>query len=111
MEFCPDCSMLLQYELPHMERPARFFCPSCPFVCNIETRLKLKKKQALVKKQMDPVISTDDMENASTAEVPCPACGYRQAAYYQVQIRSADEPMTTFYKCKNKMCGNNWRED
>uniref|UniRef100_A0A1U7WA50 DNA-directed RNA polymerase III subunit RPC10-like n=1 Tax=Nicotiana sylvestris TaxID=4096 RepID=A0A1U7WA50_NICSY len=43
--------------------------------------------------------------------VPCPACGYREAAYYQVQIRSADEPMTTFYKCKNKMCGNNWRED
>nr|XP_009774677.1 PREDICTED: uncharacterized protein LOC104224692 [Nicotiana sylvestris]XP_009774678.1 PREDICTED: uncharacterized protein LOC104224692 [Nicotiana sylvestris]XP_009774679.1 PREDICTED: uncharacterized protein LOC104224692 [Nicotiana sylvestris] len=76
MEFCPDCSMLLQYELPHMDRPARFFCPSCPFVCNIETRLKLKKKQALVKKQMDPVISTDDMENASTAEGLSTFCTY-----------------------------------
>ncbi|XP_047268813.1 DNA-directed RNA polymerase III subunit RPC10 isoform X2 [Capsicum annuum] len=104
MEMCPDCTTLLQYELPHMDRPARFFCPVCPY-------LKLKKKQPLVKKQMDPVISTEDMDNASTAEVPCPACGYREAAYYQVQIRSADEPMTTFYKCKNKMCGNNWRED
>jgi len=28
----------------------------------------MKKRQPLVKKQMDPVISTEDMDNASTAE-------------------------------------------
>ena len=28
----------------------------------------------------------------------------------QIQIRSADEPMTTFYKCANFKCGWQWRE-
>lgn len=28
----------------------------------------------------------------------CPACGHRRAYFMQLQIRSADEPMTTFYK-------------
>eukprot|EP00965_Chrysotila_dentata_P191272 6174412-Pleurochrysis_carterae.AAC.4 len=28
----------------------------------------------------------------------CPKCSYHRAYYQQLQIRSADEPMTTFYK-------------
>ena len=36
--------------------------------------------------------------------------GLNDRAYYQqLQIRSADEPMTTFYKCTS--CGLRWRED
>ena len=26
----------------------------------------------------------------------------------QIQIRSADEPMTTFYRCTNAKCANQW---
>ena len=29
----------------------------------------------------------------------CPECGNKRAYYMQIQIRSADEPMTIFYKC------------
>lgn len=32
---------------------------------------------------------------------PCRDCGKRQYSYYQLQTRSADEPMTIFYICKN----------
>ena len=39
----------------------------------------------------------------------CPKCTNRRAYYQQLQIRSADEPMTTFYKCTE--CGFRWRED
>ena len=28
----------------------------------------------------------------------------------QIQIRSADEPMTTFYRCTNMKCNFIWRE-
>ena len=47
----------------------------------------------------------------STAAV-CPQCGHKEAFYRQMQLRSADEPMTTFYKCANlSKCGHNWRGD
>ena len=36
-------------------------------------------------------------------------CGATKAYYRQMQIRSADEPMTTFYKCVE--CGSQWREN
>lgn len=39
MEFCPTCGNMLQYELPHMGRAARFFCPTCPYVCYLENRV------------------------------------------------------------------------
>ncbi|MFS7938684.1 putative DNA-directed RNA polymerase, M/15kDa subunit, nudix hydrolase [Helianthus anomalus] len=64
MEFCPTCGMLLKYELPHMSRPARFFCPTCPYVTQIEPKVKIKRKQRLVKKAVDPIITKDDMSNA-----------------------------------------------
>ncbi|XP_058181773.1 factor of DNA methylation 5-like [Rhododendron vialii] len=39
MEFCPTCGILLRYELPNTSCPARFFCPTCPYVCYIESKL------------------------------------------------------------------------
>ena len=39
MEFCPTCGNMLQYELPYMGRPSRFYCPTCPYVCYIENRV------------------------------------------------------------------------
>lgn len=39
-------------------------------------------------------------ENADKTTVQCnnSACTGNEAAFYQIQIRSADEPMTSFYK-------------
>ncbi|KAL3515542.1 hypothetical protein ACH5RR_022444 [Cinchona calisaya] len=110
MEFCPTCGMLLQYELPHMERPARFFCPTCPYVCHMETKVKIKRKHRLVKKEIDPIISKDEeLENAPETVAECPSCGNDKAAFHQRQTRSADEPMTTYYTCKK--CRHVWKED
>ena len=45
--------------------------------------------------------------NAATDEFECRKCKKRKCTYYQMQTRSADEPMTTFVTCLH--CGNNWR--
>ena len=39
-------------------------------------------------------------DNADKTKIQCPkdGCDGDEAAFYQVQIRSADEPMTGFYK-------------
>lgn len=41
---------------------------------------------------------------------PCPKCEHPRAYFMQLQTRSADEPMTTFYKCCNAQCGHRWRD-
>jgi len=45
--------------------------------------------------------------SAATDEFYCFKCKKRKCSYYQMQTRSADEPMTTFITCL--LCGNNWR--
>lgn len=40
----------------------------------------------------------------------CGKCGNEKAYFFEIQIRSADEPATTFYKCANEACSNQWRE-
>ncbi|KAK7258476.1 hypothetical protein RIF29_24055 [Crotalaria pallida] len=108
MEFCPTCGNMLQYELPNLGRPSRFFCPTCPYVCYIENRIKIKRKQRLARKAIDPVITINDMKDAPTTEAACPRCGHDKASFQQFQTRSADEPATIFYMCLK--CKHSWRE-
>ncbi len=44
---------------------------------------------------------------ASTDTFTCGKCRKKQCTYYQVQTRSADEPMTTYVQCIP--CGNKWK--
>jgi len=44
---------------------------------------------------------------ASTDTFTCRKCKSNKCTFYQQQIRSADEPMTTFVQCLN--CGNRWK--
>ncbi|KAA8498127.1 Transcription elongation factor TFIIS [Porphyridium purpureum] len=44
---------------------------------------------------------------ASTDQFRCGKCRQRKCTYYQMQTRSADEPLTTFVTCVN--CNNRWK--
>lgn len=44
---------------------------------------------------------------ASTDDFTCFKCKSSKCTFYQLQTRSADEPMTTFVTCLN--CGNRWK--
>ena len=43
-----------------------------------------------------------------SASCPNNECGGSEAYFMQLQTRSADEPMTTFYKCCD--CGHRWKD-
>ncbi len=45
-----------------------------------------------------------------TDQFKCGRCGGRECSYYELQTRSADEPMTIFITCLNKDCGKKWRQ-
>ncbi|KAL8144480.1 hypothetical protein V2J09_017512 [Rumex salicifolius] len=44
---------------------------------------------------------------ATTDQFKCGRCKQRKCTYYQMQTRSADEPMTTYVTCVN--CNNHWK--
>ncbi|TQE07790.1 hypothetical protein C1H46_006549 [Malus baccata] len=67
MEFCPGCGIMLQYELLNMH-DARFFCPTCPYVAYVDRKVKTKRRQHLVKKEIQPILTLDDYKNAPKTE-------------------------------------------
>ena len=46
--------------------------------------------------------------SVTTDAFRCGRCGKSKCTYYQMQTRSADEPITTFVRCM--VCGKRWRE-
>jgi DNA-directed RNA polymerase subunit M/transcription elongation factor TFIIS len=47
-------------------------------------------------------------KSMATDMFKCSRCHKRQCTYYEMQTRSADEPMTQFIRCLN--CGKQWRQ-
>ena len=62
---------------------------------------KLKEKELRIENKFFPKIE------ASTDNFTCGKCNSTACTYYQLQTRSADEPMTTFVTCTN--CGKRWK--
>lgn len=46
-------------------------------------------------------------QEVATDDFMCPRCHEKKCTFYQLQTRSADEPMTTFVTCV--MCGKRWK--
>tara|TARA_B110000008_G_C16977766_1_gene566774 strand:+ start:3720 stop:4244 length:525 start_codon:yes stop_codon:yes gene_type:complete len=76
------------------------------FMSHQELNPKKWKKLVEAKIKRDKNCVSVDMA-AATDEFKCFKCFARKCTYYQLQTRSADEPMTTFITCIN--CGNRWK--
>ncbi|KIO20692.1 hypothetical protein M407DRAFT_134419 [Tulasnella calospora MUT 4182] len=95
MIFCPSCANML---IISAETGAnKWACQTCPYEFPIE-KLMLSRTR-LKRKAVDDVLGGDAMwADADKTKVTCPKCEHDWAYFMQLQIRSADEPMTTFYK-------------
>ncbi|KAK7862487.1 hypothetical protein R5R35_005913 [Gryllus longicercus] len=107
LSFCPNCGNML-----HVEEGAqchRFACVTCPYIFNITQRFSWRTYPQM--KVLDDVLGgAAAWENVDSTEERCPRCAHPRAYFMQIQTRSADEPMTTFYKCCNYECGHRWRD-
>ncbi|KAL5275311.1 POLR3K family protein [Megaselia abdita] len=105
--FCPQCGNILLIE--EGNSGLRFSCATCPYIFNIKQKITTKIYPKL--KEVDHVMGgSAAWENVDSTEAECPECSHKRAYFMQIQTRSADEPMTTFYKCCNQICGHNWRD-
>ncbi|CCH40780.1 Transcription elongation factor [Wickerhamomyces ciferrii] len=67
----------------------------------------LKKELEEIKKKNLFNAQGATQERAVTDRFTCGKCKEKKVSYYQLQTRSADEPLTTFCTCEN--CGNRWK--
>lgn len=66
----------------------------------------LKKEREQIEKENLFKAKSAVEKRAITDSFICGKCKQRKVTYYQMQTRSADEPLTTFCTCVN--CGNHW---
>jgi transcription elongation factor S-II len=76
------------------------------FMSHQEMKPDKWKKMLETKKIKDENRYTPKVE-ASTDNFTCWKCKSKKCTYYQLQTRSADEPMTTFVTCLD--CGQRWK--
>ncbi|KAL7294819.1 hypothetical protein TKK_0011748 [Trichogramma kaykai] len=107
LKFCPWCSNLLQLDDDHAG--VRFKCRTCPYICKVTGSIRSNTYPKL--KEVDDVLGgSAAWENVDATDERCPKCAHPRAYFMQIQTRSADEPMTTFYRCCNPQCCHNWRD-
>jgi len=69
---------------------------------------KLQKERKDLKEiQQEARRGDRHIREATCSMFTCHKCGDNKTTYFQLQTRSADEPMTTFVTCCN--CGNHWK--
>ena len=95
MLFCPTCSNILLTEQTGDDM--RFFCRTCPYIYRIET--KFESKMQLQRKELDDVLGgAEAFKDAIVTTIACAnassGCRSDKANFFEIQIRSSDEPAT-----------------
>lgn len=76
------------------------------FMTHIE--MKPKKWEKLIEEKIErDKYKYENKIEAATDTFTCRKCKSKKCTYYQMQTRSADEPMTTYVSCIE--CGNRWK--
>lgn len=113
---CPSCSNVLTVSQAPAEggNPVnRLECLTCPYQFLL-TKRYFERKTFTRAEREDVFGGPGAWDNAQKQQgVQCPkeGCEGEEAAYFQVQIRSADEPMTSFYKVSVVPVMEKWGRD
>uniref|UniRef100_A0A7S1FQE6 DNA-directed RNA polymerase subunit n=1 Tax=Corethron hystrix TaxID=216773 RepID=A0A7S1FQE6_9STRA len=126
MWFCPLDGTLLQISSTsnNGSNSNAFACRTCRYVCEISKGGSAggatswsgsfrSSMRSLKAKAVDDILGgAAAWENVDQTAAVCPrppnGCGATSAYFMQIQIRSADEPMSVFYKCVG--CGHQWND-
>ena len=85
-----------------------FACTTCPYSQQIHTS-QIQKSYPINRKKVDDILGgANAWVNVDRTSAVCPSCSCGEAYFMQMQIRSADEPMSVFYKCVQ--CSHQWND-
>ena len=103
MKFCPKCGAVM------FPKGDIFECRNCEHttkatkesMSEYEISEKVESKDSII-------VTSDDIQTLPTAVVKCPKCGNKEASWWLIQTRGADESETRFFRCTK--CSLTWRE-
>ncbi|KAK0476210.1 hypothetical protein IW261DRAFT_1339963 [Armillaria novae-zelandiae] len=96
MLFCPSCANILI--IGDADGKNKWVCQTCPYQFPITKQVRHTSRTLLDSKKVDDMrdVSSELSSGARTACMyECAKCGHGFSYFSQLQIRSADEPMTT----------------
>ncbi len=113
MEFCPNCGtrLVLRRKGTREDGRVTFVCNKCGLAREVDTEVPLAvRTTARDVQERIAVISEQEakIQTMPIAKVECPRCGNKEANWWMVQTRGADESPTQFFRCTE--CGYTWRE-
>lgn len=74
----------------------------------INEEAMMERRSDYFKINRDKMAAANGIDPNAGGEFTCRKCKSTKTTHYQMQTRSADEPMTVFISCLK--CGNRWRE-
>lgn len=103
--FCPKCGSIL---MPKKEGSKTVIKCSCGYSSDnkIETRFSESAKKE--EDQRSKAAVESEIETLPLTDAECPKCKHKQAYFWEVQTRAADEAPTKFMKCEK--CKHTWRD-
>ncbi|EGD82206.1 RNA polymerase III subunit C11 [Salpingoeca rosetta] len=104
--FCPLCTNQLVLDTS-AECGTHFACRTCPYKHEMNMPV-VSSRKSRNPKQVEDIIGSST-EGLSMTDARCPQCDHARAFFFEMQTRSADEPMTVFYCCEE--CKHKWSEN
>ena len=104
MQFCEKCGVIL---LPQKDEGRTLLkCGKCGVVNTKREHLIIKDTSVHTNRSKIEVVEKR-IDTLPKIKEDCTECGHKEAFYWTVQTRSADEAETRFFKCVK--CNHTWR--
>lgn len=99
MKFCPKCEVRLK------KSEFGLRCPKCDYLEGHTSTTKKTQEDEV--SEFNVLEESEGQETLPTIKIDCGKCGNKEAVWWMLQTRSADEPTTQFYRCTK--CNYTWR--
>ena len=103
MMFCEKCGALM---IPKKDDGKTVIgCTKCRNTVVKREHLIIKEKTDFIDKKIQVIDKR--VETLPKTREDCPKCGHKEAYFWTIQTRAADEAETRFFKCVK--CSHTWR--
>jgi len=111
IKFCPECNNMLYPKEDKETRVLLYACRNCDYKQVADNNCIYVNKithevdeitQIVPELVCDPTLPRTDHQ--------CPACGHREAVFFQAYSRRAEDEMRLYYVCTSSSCNHKWNE-
>jgi len=81
-------------------------CRKCELETKPDKKVDYTIKESIQEREIKVI--GNELDTMPTTNTVCPSCGHNEASFVIRQMRAADEPPTTIYRCIK--CRHTWRE-